>query len=82
MFSILAKIVPALLPILGKLGKGKATIVGDIGALVAGGAAFVAPHVLTDQNLVPVVHEVALVLIALFGMISSFGIGRKAADAA
>ena len=48
-----------------------------VGAVLAGAPQLVG-GVITDANVVQVLHEIGLVLIALFGMLGSFGIGRKA----
>jgi len=85
MLGILGKVITLaakpLLPLLGTLGKGKATALGAVGATVGAvlaGAPQLVGGVITDANVVQVLHEIGLVLIALFGMLGSFGIGRKA----
>lgn len=81
MFSLIAKFAPKVLPFLGKLWKGKATIVGDVVAATGIAVVTGSGHVVTDQNIVPILHEVGLILTALGGLISAFGFGRKAAQA-
>lgn len=71
-----------VLPFIGKLGKGKATIAGAAAVVASQVANVVAPHVLTDQNLVAALHELANILTALGTVISAFGFGRKAGVAA
>lgn len=84
MLSLIAKYLPKLLPALGTLGKGKATKVGDIIATVS--ATVAAGHIVTADNVVQLTHEVGFVLSVIFTgvgtIISAFGFGRKAADAA
>lgn len=81
MLSLLAKLAPKLLPVLGRLGKGRATIAGDVAAVVGVATTVASPHLVTDANIVAVLHEVGLAITALGGLISSFGLGRKAHEA-
>lgn len=83
MLSIFAKLFPKALAFLGKLGRGKATIAGDVIATV-GGAVVASPHVgfTIDANVVAALHEIGAILVALGTLVSSFGFGRKANDAA
>lgn len=76
--KLITTVVGPLLPSLGSLGKGKASAVGALGTAVSAVAGLGVSHVVTDQNVVALVHEAATVLIALFAMIGSFGVGRKA----
>lgn len=84
---IVTRVILPALPVLGGLGKGKATAVGTVGAAIGTALYAAAPllgkvpligGVVTADNVVPLVHELAAVLIALFAMIGAFGAGRKA----
>lgn len=82
----LARAIGSVLPVLGRLGKGKATVTGVVGVAAAVAAKTVGVPllggVITDQNIVELVRIAADVAIALFAMIGSFGAGRKAGFAA
>lgn len=69
--SVLAK-----LPFFKK-GAGKVTV----GGILAGAAATItgtmAPHVVTDQNVVAIIQSAATVITALATLVSAFGLGRR-----
>lgn len=69
--------VGRLLPFLGRLGKGKATIAGAVAVAVGVGAKQFVGDVLTAENLVEAIRAVADVLTALGTIIAAFGFGRK-----
>jgi predicted ATPase len=75
---IFSFITNTVLPFLGKLGKGKATVAGTVTALTAKAVMLVAPHVITDQNIVQIILATAEVIKALGELVAAFGIGRKA----
>lgn len=71
--SALGKVIPFL----GKLGKGKATVVGTIATVAGLGAKHFIGDVLTAENLVDAIRAAADVLTALGTVIAAFGFGRK-----
>ena len=75
LLGVLGRIV---LPVLGRLGKGKATITGAVAVIAGATGKAIAPHVLTDANLVGALHEVAGIVEALGTVVAAFGFGRKA----
>lgn len=81
MFSLIGDLVgfatKRALPFLGKLGKGKATGAGVVAA-VTGVLAQHSGAVVTDQNIVAILHELGGILVALGTVVGSFGFGRKA----
>lgn len=76
------KLIGSLLPLLGKIGKGKATVVGAVTALVGVGAKQFVGDVLTAENLVESIRAVADVITALGTLVAAFGFGRKTGYAA
>lgn len=82
MGSLLKLLGGVVLPLLGKVGKGKATVVGAAGVVAGALTRGVAPHVLTDANLVGALHEVAGIVEALGTVVAAFGFGRKSGYAA
>lgn len=66
----------AKLPIFGK-GKGAATVTGIVTAATGWITGNVAPHIITDQNIVPLVQAAAEFVTALGTLIAAFGFGRK-----
>ena len=81
----LGSIVSALgrvIPFLGKIGKGKATVAGAIAVVAGLGAKHFVGDVLTAENLVESIRAIADVVTALGTMIAAFGFGRKTGYAA
>lgn len=83
MFLPIGNLVKGLLrplaPFLSNVLTGKLTGVGVVTGLA--GAAVTAvtasnPHILTDQNIVAILHEVGLIITAIGTVIGSFGHGR------
>lgn len=68
--------VLAKLPFLKK-AVGKITVTGILGAAVGKLAGVVAPHIVTDQNLVPLIHAAAEFVTAVFGGLALVGFGRR-----
>ena len=56
---------------------GKVTVGGIIAGAAAAVTGQIAPHILTDQNLVPAIQAVATVITALATLVSAFGFGRR-----
>jgi len=73
-----ARALGRVIPFLGRLGKGKATVVGAIAAVTGLGAKHFIGDVLTAENLVETIRAVADVVTALGTVIAAFGFGRKA----
>lgn len=71
------KVVGRFLPVLGKLGKGKATVVGAVAALAGVATKQFIGDVLTAENLVESIRAVADVITALGTVVAAFGFGRK-----
>jgi len=73
----IVKVLGRVIPFLGKLGKGKATVIGAIAAVTGLGAKHFVGDVLTAENLVETIRAVADVVTALGAVIAAFGFGRK-----
>lgn len=81
-FKLIGGIVGKLLPILGVVGKGRATITGVVAAVAGVGIKHFIGDVLTAENLVETIRAVADIITALGTVIAAFGFGRKAGYAA
>jgi hypothetical protein len=71
-----------ILPALGRLGKGKATVAGVVAVVAAAGSKQLLGDVITSENVVEVINALATVVQALGVVIAAFGFGRKAREAA
>lgn len=78
--DIVKKLLKPLAPFLAKVAKGKLTGIGVITGLAGAATTLVAPHVVTDQNIVAILHEIGLILTGIGTIISSFGHGRAVGD--
>ena len=76
------KVLGRVVPFLGKLGKGKATVIGAVAALAGVATKQFIGDVLTAENLVESIRAVADVITALGTVIAAFGFGRKTGYAA
>jgi len=74
----IVRVLGRVIPFLGKLGKGKATVAGAIAVVAGLGAKHFVGDVLTAENLVETIRAVADVVTALGTVIAAFGFGRKA----
>ena len=81
-FKLIGGLVGKLLPILGKIGKGRATITGVVAAVTGIGVKHFIGDVLTAENLVETIRAVADIITALGTVIAAFGFGRKSGYAA
>lgn len=77
-FKLIGTVVGTVLPFLGKLGKGKATIAGAVAAITGIGIKHFIGDVLTAENLVETIRAVADIITALGTLVAAFGFGRKA----
>lgn len=71
-----------VLPFLGKIGKGKATVAGAIAVVAGLGAKHFIGDVLTSENLVESIRAIADVITAIGTVVAAFGFGRKTGYAA
>lgn len=71
-----------ILPFLGKLGKGKATVTGAIACALGLTTKHFIGDVLTADNFVESIKATAEIIAALGTFVAAFGIGRKAGYAA
>lgn len=83
MLSIpIGSLVKTGLALLGKLGKGKATVTGLATVAAAALGAKAAPYIITDANIVALAQQACDFIRALGELVAAFGFGRKALDAA
>lgn len=84
MFGIIGNLVKTVLgpltPILGTFLKGKLTGAGVVTTITGLATGLIAPHIVTDQNLVPLFHEIGYIITAIGGVVASFGHGRYVGD--
>lgn len=80
--KLVGRLIGGALPLLGKLGKGKATVVGAVAALAGVATKQFIGDVLTAENLVESIRAVADVITALGTLVAAFGFGRKTGYAA
>lgn len=78
--NLVKTILAPLTPILGTFLKGKLTGAGVVTTITGLATGFIAPHIVTDQNLVPLLHEIGYIITALGGFVASFGHGRHVGD--
>ena len=79
--SALKLVAKPLSKVLMALPKGTTTGTGGIISAVGLVTGAVAPHILTDVNLVPALEAVAHIITAIGGVVASFGLGRHEATA-
>lgn len=78
----IVKVLGRVVPFLGKLGRGKATVVGAVAALAGVATKQFIGDVLTAENLVESIRAVADIITALGTLVAAFGFGRKTGYAA
>jgi len=67
-----------MLKLLGRIGKGVATVAG-LGGIAASGTAYaVAPAVAVDPSIIELIRELSVLVGAVSGALAAFGVGRKA----